>query len=67
MKVRVAYTTTVDDFFRRAVNLYYGRPGLASRAQVRDWLRQNGDNPATSEDLIWQLQTAIERGEEREL
>ncbi len=44
MKVRVAYTTTVDDDYRRAINLFYGKPGLATRAEVRAWLAKFGDS-----------------------
>lgn len=46
MKVRVAYTTTVDDDYRRSINQFYGKPGLATRAEVRSWLHRYG----TSED-----------------
>ena len=40
MRVRVSYTVNVDDHYRRAVNLFYGECGLATRKQIRDhfWL-----------------------------
>ena len=44
MKVRVAYTVDVDDHYRRAINDYYGRPGLASREEVVQWLKNYGDS-----------------------
>jgi hypothetical protein len=44
MKVRVSYTVEVDDDYRRAIRLYYGEPGLASRAEVVQWLRSYGDS-----------------------
>lgn len=46
MKVRVAYTVEASDDYRRAINLFYGEPGLASRDDVRRWLMAYG----TSED-----------------
>lgn len=42
MKVRIAYTIEVDDDYRRAINLHYGRPGLASRDEVRRWIMAFG-------------------------
>lgn len=42
MKIRIAYTVEVSDEYRRAINERYGRPGLATREQVRQWIHQNG-------------------------
>lgn len=61
MKVRVAYTTSVDDDYRRAINHHYGKPGLASRDEVRRWLEVHGT--AEDDDLMHDLAKAIERGE----
>jgi hypothetical protein len=36
MKVRVNYTIEVCDDFRRALNFRYGRPGLATRKEVKE-------------------------------
>jgi hypothetical protein len=58
MKVRLSYTIEVHDDIREAINAYYGRPGLASREQVRDWYRQFGDS--MNEDLG--LELSAERG-----
>lgn len=44
MKVKVCYTVTVDDDYRRAVADHYGREGLASRAEVRAWLIRYGES-----------------------
>lgn len=44
MKVRISYTVDVDDKFRRAINDHYGRPGLATRAQVRAWFERYGES-----------------------
>ena len=42
MKVRVAYTVDIDDSFRREIREYYGRPGLASRAEIKAWFKVFG-------------------------
>lgn len=54
VKVRVAYTTEVSDDYRRAINLYYGKPGLASRAEVRKWLEGHGSSE--DDNLMYALQ-----------
>jgi len=42
MRVRVSYTVEVDDDTRRQINAFYGRLGLASRAQVQAWYEAKG-------------------------
>lgn len=54
MKVRVAYTVEVDDFYRRAIRHHYGQEGLATRREVQDWLRQNGSSG--DDDIVSDLQ-----------
>jgi hypothetical protein len=54
VKVRVAYTTTVDDAYRRAIRRHYGQPGLATRAEVQAWLRTYGSSE--DENLMWDAQ-----------
>lgn len=44
MKVRIAYTVEVDDYTRRAINQYYGKPGLATREDVVRWHIRYGDS-----------------------
>lgn len=44
MKIRVCYTTEVDDRYRRAIRHYYGETGLASRKEVQNWLRTYGSS-----------------------
>lgn len=63
MKVRFAYTIDVSDEYRRAINLFYGKPGLATRDEVRRWIESHG----TSEDdnLMFALTQAQEREEEQ--
>lgn len=53
MRVRVSYTTEVSDEYRRAINLFYGKPGLATRAEVRSWLERHGS--AEDDDLMYEL------------
>jgi hypothetical protein len=62
MRVRIEYTVEVSDDYRRAINLHYGKPGLATRAEVKRWLEAHGS--AEDDDLMYDLQQAIERGEE---
>jgi len=54
MKVKVSYTVDVSDDYRRAINLHYGKPGLATREQVRRWLKDHGS--ADDDNLMWDLQ-----------
>lgn len=51
MRVRVAFTVDVTDEFREAINRYYGRPGLATREEVRSWFLRYGES--MSDDLLW--------------
>lgn len=44
MKVRISYTVNADDVIRRQINAWYGRPGLATRKEVQDWYRSNGES-----------------------
>jgi hypothetical protein len=61
MKVRVNYTVNVSDDYRRAINLHYGRPGLATRDEVRRWLEDHGS--AEDDNLMWDLQENEKGGE----
>jgi hypothetical protein len=60
MKVRITQTIEIDDDYRRAINQYYGREGLASREQVRDWIKQYGssmdDDLALSMDQLHRIE-----------
>jgi hypothetical protein len=44
MRVRVTYTVNVTDDYRRAIRAYYGRDGLATRAEVQQWLWSYGNS-----------------------
>lgn len=44
MRVRIAYTVEITDDLRREIRRHYGRPGLASRAEVHDWYRTYGES-----------------------
>ena len=39
MKVRVVITESFTDEMRRALNAYYGKDGLATRADLEDMMR----------------------------
>jgi len=41
MRVRMK-TVAVDDEFRKRLALYFGKTGLATRADVRSWREENG-------------------------
>lgn len=49
--MRVTYTVEIDDAIRREINRHYGKPGLASRAEVQDWYRSYGRS--LDDDLSW--------------
>ncbi len=60
MKVRISYTAEVPDERRRAINLFLGRPGLATRDQVKDWIIASGLDGDDS--VVEDMYEAIERG-----
>lgn len=62
MKVRVCYTVEVNDEYRRAVNYHFGRPGLATRKQLCNWLEQNGSS--CDDDIMYELNHSDEGGDE---
>lgn len=44
MKVKISYTVDVDNDFRRRINAYYGKDGLATREEVQQWYYMHGQN-----------------------
>lgn len=42
MRVQIVYTIEVSDEYRRAINAFYGRPGFATRGEVREWYMAYG-------------------------
>jgi hypothetical protein len=44
VRVRISYSTTADNEYRRAINVFYGKPGLATRADVRAWVIRYGSS-----------------------
>lgn len=58
MKVRVSYTATVGDDYRRAIRHYHGLSGLAAREEVRSWLELHGSSE--DDNLMYDLQQAEE-------
>lgn len=61
MKVRITYTVEVGDFYRRAIRHHFGQSGLATRAEVKEWIRQHGSSH--DDDITWDLQQADEQEE----
>ena len=44
MKVRIDYTIDISVDLRRAIRLYYGRPGHATREEVKEWYQNYGSS-----------------------
>lgn len=61
MRIKVGYVVEVDATFRRGINRYYGRPGLATRDQVKSWFQMFGQS--MNDDISYQEQQ-IEEGNE---
>lgn len=59
MRVKVCFTVDVDDEFRRALNSYYGKSGLATREEIRQHYETQSGSIDT--DIINEFQEARER------
>ena len=44
MKVRISYIVDVSDPVREQINVWYGRPGLATRDEIKSWYQSNGES-----------------------
>lgn len=44
MKIRINYAVEVDDWFREEINRHYGKPGLATRDEVKQWFEMYGSS-----------------------
>lgn len=44
LRVRVDYTVTVDESYRRAIRRFYGQDGIATRAEVKRWFEAYGSS-----------------------
>jgi hypothetical protein len=42
MKIKVCYTVELSDNDRRALNAFYGKPGMMSKETIQDLLRDVG-------------------------
>jgi hypothetical protein len=42
MKVRTVITADYPDWWRRGIRRWYGKNGLASRAEIQDWVGMYG-------------------------
>jgi hypothetical protein len=55
MRIRISYAIEVDDDFRRAINRFYGKDGLATREDVVSWMRAYGES--MNDDLATIIET----------
>lgn len=60
MRVRIDYAVEVPDEVRRAINVYFGKPGLASRQDVQTWYRTYG---SSMDDELMELAMKVARGQ----
>jgi hypothetical protein len=44
VKVRVCYSEDFPENFRQAIRRHYGKTGLATRQECKDWARQFGNS-----------------------
>ena len=42
MRVRVSYVVEVNEAVRRGIRAHYGKSGLASREEVKEWYESMG-------------------------
>lgn len=67
MKVRVTYTEEVDDDFRRAINVYYGKEGLATREDVKRWFWLHGQSMNDDLQMMIEGEWAVTETGEQEV
>lgn len=58
MKVKIEYTIDVSDEYREAINIFYGKQGMASRDDVKRWIRSYGSSQ--DDDLMYEWQKVQE-------
>ena len=56
MKIRICYTINVGNRLRRAINHHYGKPGLASREEIRSFYIMYGES--VDADILYDLEQA---------
>lgn len=61
MKVRVVQTIDATDEYRRAIRHHYGRQGLATREEVREWVIKHGES--LDNDIMCEMADDAARGE----
>lgn len=59
MKVRIIQTVNASNYYRLAINHYYGMPGLATRDEVRAWVIRYGTS--MDDDISAALDAALSR------
>lgn len=43
-KINISYTVTISNRYRRAVNAWHGKPGLATDRQIVKWFKTYGES-----------------------
>ena len=61
MRVKISYTIDAPEFFRRAIRHYRGEGGLATREEVRDWMRLYGES--MNQDIAYDLNMEKDKNE----
>lgn len=64
MRVHISYTVDVDDDFRREINAFYGRDGIATREDIKNWFYMYGQS--MNDDLSMQEAQRAEMARIRE-
>ncbi len=59
MKVKIEYVVEVPDEYRAAIRRFYGKPGLATRDEVKRWFENYGSS--MDDDLSFVFLVAEER------
>jgi hypothetical protein len=58
MKVKIDYTIKVSNEFRRALRFYYGKEGLASRKEIIDHCKTNGET--MDDDIMLEYRESLD-------
>lgn len=64
MRVKIEYTVEASDDWRRAIRNFYGKEGLATRAEIKQWCWMYGSS--ADDDIMWELQQKLKQEEEEE-
>jgi hypothetical protein len=54
VKVRISYVVNVDREYRKALNSFLGRKGIASRRDIKQWYMNNGSS--RDDDIMYEYE-----------